>query len=90
MVILAPGGHAYYIEGMDQVILEREAMRLPAHQRALLADALLGSLDDETTRQVESAWAQEAEARLAAYHRGEVTSLDGPTVLRELRGRYPK
>ena len=31
-----------------------------------------------------------AEARLAAYHRGEVTSLDGPTVLRELRGRYRK
>lgn len=75
---------------MDQVILEREALRLPAHERALLADALLGSLDDEVARQIESAWAQEAEARLAAYHRGEVAALEGPAVLRELRSRFSK
>jgi len=75
---------------MDQAILEREAMRLPAHQRALLADALLESLDDVTGRQIESAWGQLAEERLAAYRRGEVTALDGPAVLRELRGRYTK
>jgi putative addiction module component (TIGR02574 family) len=75
---------------MDQAILEREALRLPAHERALLADALLGSLDDEAAREVESAWAQEAEGRLAAYHRGEITTLEGPAVLRELRGRYTK
>ncbi len=75
---------------MDQAILEREAMRLPAHERALLADALLGSLDDEAARQVESAWAQEAEARLAAYHRGEIAALEGPAVLRELRDRCAK
>jgi len=41
---------------MDQAILEREALRLPAHQRALLADTLLGSLDDEAARKVELAW----------------------------------
>jgi len=75
---------------MDQAILEREALRLPSHERALLADALLGSLDDEAVRQVESAWGQEAEARLAAYHRGEVTALEGAAVLRELRGRHAK
>jgi len=75
---------------MDQAILAREALRLPAHERALLADALLGSLDDEAVRQVELAWGQAAEARLVAYRRGEVTALDGPSVLRELRGRYTK
>jgi putative addiction module component (TIGR02574 family) len=75
---------------MDQAILEREALRLPPHERALLADALLGSLDDETVREVESAWAEEAEARLAAYHRGELQALDGPAVLRELRSRFTK
>ena len=41
---------------MDQLILEREAMRLPPKDRALLADALLGSLDDEAVREVEAAW----------------------------------
>ncbi len=75
---------------MDQAILEREALRLPPHERALLADVLLGSLDDEAVRQIESEWATEAEARLAAYHRGEVPALEGPTVLRELRDRHAK
>jgi putative addiction module component (TIGR02574 family) len=75
---------------MEQVILEREALRLPAHERALLADALLGSLDDEAARDVESAWALEAEARLAAYQRGEVAALEGPGVLRDLRTRFSK
>src|SRR5260221_14752849 len=84
------GQTRWYAVAMDQAILEREALRLPAHQRALLADALLGSLDDEAVRQVESAWGTEAEARLAAYHRGEVTALEGPAVLRELRNRYAK
>lgn len=73
---------------MDQAILEREAMRLPAGQRALLADALLGSLDDEAAQDVEEAWVAEAEARMEGHRRGEVTAMDGPAVLRELRGRY--
>jgi len=62
-------------------------MKLPSHERALLADALLGSLDDEATRQVEAAWAEEAESRYQAYKRGEIQALDGPKVLRELRQR---
>jgi putative addiction module component (TIGR02574 family) len=75
---------------MDQAILEREALRLPAHERALLADALLGSLDDEAVRQAEAAWGVEAEARLDAYRRGEIAAQDGPEVVRELRSRYAK
>lgn len=75
---------------MDQAILAREALRLPAHERALLADALLGSLDDEAVRQAEASWGTEAEARLAAYQRGEIAAQDGPGVLRELRSRYAK
>jgi putative addiction module component (TIGR02574 family) len=72
---------------MDEVILEQEAMRLPARARALLADALLGSLDDEAAREIETEWVQEAEARLEAYRRGEISALDGPKVLQDLRDR---
>lgn len=72
---------------MDQAILEHEAMRLPAKERALLADALLGSLDDDAAREVEAAWARESEDRLSAYRRGDLKALDGPGVLRELRDR---
>jgi putative addiction module component (TIGR02574 family) len=73
---------------MDQAMLEREALRLPPGERALLADALLGSLDDEASREVETAWIQVAEKRLAAYRRGEEAALDGPRVLEDLRARY--
>lgn len=65
-------------------------MSLPPRERALLADSLLVSLDDECVRDIEAAWAQEAEARLGAYHRGESKAVDGPMVLREIRNRYAK
>ncbi len=74
---------------MDQAILEHEALQLPPGQRALLADTLLGSLDDEAAHGVEMAWVAEAEARMEAYQRGEVAALHGPMVLRELRDRCP-
>jgi hypothetical protein len=70
---------------MDQAILEREALKLPPGERALLADALLGSLDDEAARQAEAACAREAEDRYQAYRRGEVLALDGPAILQLLR-----
>ena len=76
--------------GMDEMILEREAMRLPPRERALLADALLGSLDDEATREIQAAWTREATDRLEAFRRGELAALDGPEVLRELRACYEK
>jgi putative addiction module component (TIGR02574 family) len=72
---------------MDQAILEHEAMRLPAKERALLADALLGSLDDDAAREVEAAWTNEAEQRLAAYRRGDLKAMDGSKALQELRDR---
>lgn len=72
---------------MDEVILEQEAMRLPARARALLADALLGSLDDEAAQEIERAWVEEADARLESYRRGEIAALEGPKVLRDLRER---
>ena len=75
---------------MDQVILEREALKLPPHERALLADALLGSLDDEAARKAEAACANEAEDRFEAYERGELKAASGPTVIEELRKRNTK
>lgn len=75
---------------MDQVILERDALRLPAHERALLADALLGSLDDEVARNAVSACGHEADDRYQAFMRGELQMLDGPAVFQQLRERHCK
>ncbi|MHC1766602.1 MAG: addiction module protein [Verrucomicrobiia bacterium] len=75
---------------MDQAILEQEALRLPTRARALLAEALLESLDDDAARAVEASWGQEAEARLQAFHRGELKAVDGPGVFRDLRRQHQK
>jgi len=72
---------------MDQAILEKEAMKLSAAERALLADALLGSLDDDSAREVEAAWGRLAEERYAEYKAGKVSTVDGPTAIQHLRQR---
>jgi putative addiction module component (TIGR02574 family) len=75
---------------MDQAILEREALKLPPHERALLADALLGSLDDEATQKAEEACAREAEDRYQAYVEGKVQASNGAAVFQRLRRRHAK
>jgi hypothetical protein len=75
---------------VDQTILEREALKLPAYERALWADSLIKSLDEEATHEVESTWAQEAEKRLDACQRGEIQAVDGPALIAELRARFTK
>lgn len=77
-----------YTFSMDEKILEREAMRLPVRDRALLADAILESLDDDATRNVQLAWAAEAEDRIAAYRRGDLSAEHGPSSIKDLRSRY--
>ena len=72
---------------MDQAHLEKEALRLPASERARLAEALLDSLDDEASQKVEAAWADLAEKRLEAFKRGEEFALEGPAVLAKLRSK---
>ena len=79
---------ARYTCPMDPKILEREAMPLPVRDRALLADALLESLDDDAARDVQRSWAAEAEDRIEEYRRGDLSAVDGPSSLKELRSRY--
>jgi putative addiction module component (TIGR02574 family) len=65
--------------------IEEHAKSLPPEERARLAQSLLESLRQEVTAEVEAAWEQEIEARVAAYRRGEEELIDGETVLAELR-----
>ena len=73
---------------MDEVTLKVEALRLPTRERALLAEALLDSLDNDGTREIESTWAKEADSRQGAYGKGEIEAEEGTEVIRELRERY--
>ena len=52
-----------------------EALALPPEERAELADRLWSSLDSVSQRRVDQLWAEEVEARLDAYDRGEVEAI---------------
>ncbi|NCT67018.1 MAG: addiction module protein [Rhodanobacteraceae bacterium] len=60
-----------------------QAIRLPAADRAGLADELLESLHAPDAA-IDAAWLREAEARMAAFHRGELEAIDAGQVFAEL------
>jgi putative addiction module component (TIGR02574 family) len=64
---------------------EEQALKLPAHDRALLAERLIASLDEPNTAENERMWVEEAEARYEAYKRGEVASYSAEDAIREIR-----
>jgi len=51
-------------------VVEAEALKLSAEERACLADRLLASLSDDA--EVEEAWAAEVERRIAEIESGRV------------------
>ncbi len=75
---------------MDQAILEKEALKLTPAERAVLADILLSSLDDESARQNEAAWGALAEQRYSEYKAGKLNAVDGPNTIQALRQRLAK
>ncbi len=68
--------------------IEREALRLDPHERALLAEHLIDSLDAEEDPEAERLWIEEAERRYKEYKAGGVNAKPAETVLREARAKY--
>ena len=54
-----------------------EILTLPPQERAQLAERILDSLSTASARAIEQMCADEAEARLDAYERGEIDALPG-------------
>ena len=65
-----------------------EALQLPIHERARLAEQLIASLDEDS--EIEAAWAEEIERRMQEVRDGNVQLLDADQVLAGLRGRLRK
>ena len=63
------------------------ALALPPRSRAKLAEQLLQSLDAPNQKELDSLWADEAEARVVAYNRGEMKAISVREVFRKLRTR---
>lgn len=65
----------------------RTALSLPEETRAELADRLLQSLDEADQGEIDALWAREAEDRIAAFDRGEVSAIPGDEVFSSLKFR---
>mgnify|MGYP003549201940 CR=1 FL=1 len=65
--------------------VEQQARMLSPDERARLAEMLLESLRDEPLSEIEAAWQQEIEQRVAAYDRGETETYPAEQVFAEAR-----
>lgn len=60
--------------------LLEQALGLPEHDRAEIANRLLESLDPDTQHEVDEAWAAEIESRCAAVDAGTLATSDWKDV----------
>jgi putative addiction module component (TIGR02574 family) len=64
--------------------IENQARELPPEERAKLAESLLESLHSPLA-EIEQAWADEVERRVAAFDRGEIPAYPAEDVFAEAR-----
>ena len=74
---------------MDAALLEKQALLLPETERAILAERLLESISPSASALRES-WVREADARMRAFRAGDITAVDGPQAMADLRSRFVK
>jgi putative addiction module component (TIGR02574 family) len=67
--------------------IREEAMQLEGEERGALADSLWESFLTAEEREVEEAWLDEAERRLADYEAGRAEAIPYDDVMRELRAK---
>lgn len=65
---------------------EQELLKLPAAERARLAERLIASLDDEA--EIEAVWMEEVRRRDQELESGEVQALPLEDALTSVRARF--
>lgn len=65
-----------------------EALALPAEEREVLVEALVTSLQQAMPEDVERAWLEEVEQRLARLKRGETHAIAWSEARHRLRVKY--
>jgi putative addiction module component (TIGR02574 family) len=65
--------------------LVRRGKALPTPDRERLVEALLESLNDAGSGELDASWDDEIARRLAAYRRGEVQAIDAAEVFARAR-----
>lgn len=64
---------------------ESSALKLPAAERAALAERLIASLDVLDDAETEHLWVEEAEHRYQAYKQGHLTARSAVDAIRDAR-----
>jgi hypothetical protein len=62
----------------------REVLNLPPMERAELVEWILASFEFPARKDINAAWAREAEDRIDAFERWEIGSLPASQVFREI------
>lgn len=63
--------------------IEEKARRLSSYERAILAEHLISSLDEEEDPEAERLWIEEAERRYQEYKKGKVSAKPTKIVFKE-------
>ncbi len=61
-----------------------EALDLSPLERAELVEQILASFEFPARKDIDAAWAQEAEERIDAYERGEIGTTPSDEVIKEI------
>ena len=61
-----------------------DALKLPPMARAELVENLLSSFEFQGRDAINALWAQEAENRIDAFERGEITSIPAKDIFNEI------
>ena len=67
--------------------IENEVLSLPPQERAIIAEHIIRSLDDEEDPEVERLWIAEAERRYKEYKEGKVKARPASLVFKEARSK---
>ena len=63
----------------------KDALSLSPDERAALVEHLLASFDASARQHIDTLWAQEAEERLDAFERGELSTIPAQDVFDTIR-----
>jgi putative addiction module component (TIGR02574 family) len=67
----------------DPAEVLRSALSLNVHERAVLAQTLLASLDELSEEEAEHLWAEEADRRLGEYRAGRAKAVGAEDVAKK-------
>jgi putative addiction module component (TIGR02574 family) len=70
---------------LDLEQITQSALSLPSNVRAILAERLLQSLDDEEFSDIDEAWVAEAEKRYQELRQGKVAGIPAHEVFAQIR-----